>query len=689
MQRDAQSSPRERSVIRLQRGFRRASIFLRRRVVLAWPFLWAGLGLVLGSPLPAQSPSLTLLEERAFQQAVATAERSVVRIETIGGVDLLGELLTATGPTTGVVVSADGYIITSRFNFISRPTSIIVTLADERKLPARVVAEDLSRMLTLLQVEAIGLSPLSSVPADEVQVGQWAIALGRTLDARFPNLSVGIVSAVQRLQGRAIQTDAKVSPLNYGGPLIDIQGRGLGVLVPLSPQQTDEAAGVEWYDSGIGFAIPLADIERVLPRLKQGETLYRGLLGVGFKEDGPLAGTPVLAAVRAESPAAKAGLQVGDIITAADGQPTPRIPLLRRVVGGKYAGETVALTVDRKGETLEFQVELAREILNYEVPYLGILPERIAVRENNPEAGKAGVRVRYVIPESPAAGAGVRAGDVILQCGDATVTDLASLLSVLRGVVIGSPLLLKVQRGVEVLEVSLKPTPLPADLSVAPPAVEPPPAVGNLPREKIGRWTATLPGRELQYWAYVPENYHPEHPLGLLLWLHPAASPLEAELIRLCRAECDNRGIILLGPQAGQVAGWTPDDAESVAELVRSMQERYPIDPQRIAVVGHEDACSLAGLLAFSRKELFRGVALSGDVYRGQLPENVPEYRLQALTLGFAEDRNLTLVNRLTEILRKLRYPTTHVTLPGTARTGIQQNWANQILIWLDTLDRL
>ena len=74
-----------------------------------------------------------------------------------------------------------------------------------------------------------------------------------------PNVSVGIVSALDRIWGKAIQTDAKISPNNYGGPLVDIAGRVLGVLVPMSPDGSGEVAGVEWYDSGIGFAVPLED----------------------------------------------------------------------------------------------------------------------------------------------------------------------------------------------------------------------------------------------------------------------------------------------------------------------------------------------------------------------------------------------------------------------------------------------
>ena len=91
-------------------------------------------------------------------------------------------------------------------------------------------------------------------------VGQWTIAVGRTFNQKEPNISVGVLSATNRIWSTAIQTDAKISPANYGGPLIDSRGRVLGVLVPLSPQkQGGEIAGAEWYDSGIGFAVPLVD----------------------------------------------------------------------------------------------------------------------------------------------------------------------------------------------------------------------------------------------------------------------------------------------------------------------------------------------------------------------------------------------------------------------------------------------
>ena len=103
-----------------------------------------------------------------------------------------------------------------------------------------------------------------------MRVGQWAIAVGRTFESDRPNMAVGILSAVERIWGKAIQTDAAVSPNNYGGPLVDIRGRVMGVLVPLSPEAAGEVAGMEWYDSGIGFAIPMEHIQPGLAAAEKG-----------------------------------------------------------------------------------------------------------------------------------------------------------------------------------------------------------------------------------------------------------------------------------------------------------------------------------------------------------------------------------------------------------------------------------
>ena len=186
---------------------------------------------------------------------------AVVQIETVGGEEKVEGLLFGTGPTTGLAVDPRGYIISSAFNFVNKPTSILVRLADGQRKSARLVATDHSRMVVLLKIEVDKPLPVCEIaPQREMRVGQWAIAVGRTFESDRPNMAVGILSAVERIWGKALQTDAAVSPNNYGGPLVDVRGRVMGILVPLSPDATGGVAGMEWYDSGIGFAIPMEHI---------------------------------------------------------------------------------------------------------------------------------------------------------------------------------------------------------------------------------------------------------------------------------------------------------------------------------------------------------------------------------------------------------------------------------------------
>ena len=197
----------------------------------------------------------------AIRAAAAEAAPSVLRIETFGGLEKVGDVLVGSGPSTGLVLSEDGFVLCSAYSFAQQPTSVLVTLPSGKRAAAKIVARDNSRMLVLLKVNTDeALTPPQLVARNEMQVGQTAIAMGRTFDAKTPNLSVGILSATHRIWGKAIQTDAKISPSNYGGPLIDLRGRVLGILVPMSPQGEGALAGAEWYDSGIGFAVPLAAI---------------------------------------------------------------------------------------------------------------------------------------------------------------------------------------------------------------------------------------------------------------------------------------------------------------------------------------------------------------------------------------------------------------------------------------------
>jgi serine protease Do len=358
--------------------------------------------------------------EAAMKAAAEKVAPCVVKIETTGGTEVVGGpsamaggTRKGVGPTTGLVVAADGYVVTSSFNFANKPTDVFVTIPGRAtRLVAKVVAHDQTRMLSLLKVDAKDLPVPPPYPKADLKVGQWTIALGRALNPDAdapPSASIGIVSALGRIEGKCVQTDAKVSPVNYGGPLVAVDGRVIGVLVPASPRGSTDTAGIEWYDSGIGFAVPLDDLNRVLDKFKEGKDLRRGLLGVTFQNaQEPYFDPPLIENVTPDSAAAKLGLKTGDKIVKVDGKPIPHITALQFALGPKYDGDKVSITVLREGKEEEFKdVTLTASASSFAAPYLGILPMR-----DDPELG---VEVRYVYPNSPADKAGIKAGDRIMK----------------------------------------------------------------------------------------------------------------------------------------------------------------------------------------------------------------------------------------------------------------------------------
>ena len=317
------------------------------------------------------------LEQKAFQDAVDRVAPSVVRIETIGGLEQVEEVRFGIGPATGLIIDPEGYIVSSAFDFSNKPTSILVRLPDGSRKAAKLVATDHVRMIVLLKIDAEKPLPVCEIaPESEMRVGQWTIAVGRTFEGDRPNVSVGILSAKDRVWGKALQTDASVSPNNYGGPLVDIRGRVMGVLVPLSPESADEVSGYEWYDSGIGFAIPADHLQSILPRLKKGDDLRQGFVGVSMESQNIYTSEPVIAVCRAKSPAAEAGFKAGDRIVEVGGRKISRSAEFREEISRRYAGDKLKLAVLRGTERLERELTLVDKIPAYQPPFLGVLPMR-------------------------------------------------------------------------------------------------------------------------------------------------------------------------------------------------------------------------------------------------------------------------------------------------------------------------
>ncbi len=634
----------------------------------------------LATPLLAQAPDVEALEEEAFKAATAIADPSIVQIQTIGGLDVVGEMIAGTGPTTGVVVSADGEIITSSFNFSSQPSSIIVTLGDGRKFPADVVASDLVRQVTLIKIKQGGLTPLVPAPRQELQVGQWTIALGRTYDVSFPNLSVGILSALNRIWGKAVQTDAKISPANYGGPLIDLQGRCIGILVPMSPQGDDEAAGVEWYDAGIGFAVPLEEILLQLDTLRKGENIRPGRMGVMFADKGPVSGAAIAGEIRPNSPAEKAGLKAGDLITQANGKPIATIPQLKTILGPLAAGSELKLVVKRDDKELPLSLTLAAEIAPLEPPMLGILPARTVARDTK------GVTLRYVFADSPAAQDKLVAGDIIETFNGTEITSATQLAGLVEALRVGASTKATVRRKsgateeVTLVLAVLNPA-APLDLA----ADTGPVAEKEKVPTKTGRLDETLPGTEgRKYWVYVPETTQPKE-YGLVVWIHPEGRTGEAEQLKLWRSACEERGLIFAGLLAD--GSWSGGDGPLLKAMLERLMAKYAIDRQRVVIMGEQEGGEFALLAALKLKDKFRaGIAIDSGLGVAP-PDNDVGKRQQFVILPRSGSSRLRATKNTLKNFHEKKLPTLELAAPEG--DGLDEATVRQLVQWIDSLDRI
>ncbi len=298
------------------------------------------------------APKISELQaaSRVFRAAVERIRPALVTIESFGGVgtrpgEIGGIRQQGEGNTTGVMLTEDGWIITSTFNFVQRPTAITVITSDGERRLARFHGQDNTRKICLLKIQpdpdrAFAVPELAD--RADVAAGQWAVVCGVGFGDTTPAISAGIISATGRVGGRAIQTDAKISPACYGGPLVNLQGQLSGICVPMNPQSWSVSAGVEWYDSGIGFAVPVAGNEQLIERLKAGEIVNPAFAGVVIGGTGPKGGVLVGEVVE-DGPASKLKISAGTVIVSFDGQPVNSASDFRALLGNFYAGDKVPI----------------------------------------------------------------------------------------------------------------------------------------------------------------------------------------------------------------------------------------------------------------------------------------------------------------------------------------------------------
>jgi serine protease Do len=628
--------------------------------------------------------SLELREQKAIQAAVEKIAQSVVAIETVGGLERVDRLLIGNGPTTGLIVSADGFIISSAFNFVQKPSSTIVTLADGARLPARLVATDHSRMLVLLKIEAGRDLPVpEAAPEKEIQVGWWAIAIGRAFDLAQPNVSVGLISAVGRLSGRAIQTDAKISPTNYGGPLVDIRGRVMGILSPLSPQKSGEVSGVEWYDSGIGFAVPMEHINRILPRLKEGVDLKPGLVGASLQPGDLYADAPVVAATRPKSPAYNAGLKAGDKVVAVDERAITRSQQLLDEINRRYAGDNVSITVLRGQERLVYEIELVDHLDPYQRAFLGVLPQR-----PSKQSDEVGVVVRYVFADSPAAKANLQTGDVITSLAGKPVKVRSDLVEIAATAEIGQKAPVEIRRGDQTLQFDIvwqaEPDTVPQELPADAPVVG-----QDVPRPATGKFSVKVPELKNEALAYVPDDYDPRRSYALVVWTHPPSEmSTDDQLLATWKDRCNRGRLILLAPKAAEGGKWQSDDFEFIRKSIEQLRASYEIDPLRIVAWGDELGGSIAYALAFNQREIVRAVVALHSPLASTPVDNDPVLRLDFFITSAKGTRFEKASAAAIEALRERKFAVTAKEQPENAPL-LNDDELAEALRWIDSLDKI
>ena len=677
----------------------------------------------------AATEELPFEEEAAIRAAVERVAPSVVRIETAGVSETVlasaAEAIPATGPSTGIVVEEGGWVLATSFAVPRDAVEAIVVLPDAtvpggQRRVARVVGRDLSRGLVLLRVEGAGLTPVPEwVPRAELAVGQWTIAVGRAWDLAVPSVAVGILSATNRSWGRSVQTDASISPANYGGPLIDISGRVIGILAPLPADTAGMNLGTELYDSGIGFAVPLADMLRVLPRLKNGETLSPGVLGIGYSARDPFTGEARIATCRPGSPAAKAGLRAGDLIVAADGRPVTRIAELRHVLAPLYAGDTLTITVERGSPAtseaarqqsappsrIDGQVELIAALPPWRRPMLGIVPVRSAARDARPGP----VQVAWVWADSPAAKAGLVAGDQIeavipppvegdtAGAGDAVpIESAAALAGIVAGTEVGRSLSLVISRDGKrqtiPVEVAAMPADLPADLSALVPPFAPAlaPAGPMVPAGDAAVVERLEAAEVAQPPLVVLPAAPPREPLAVIIYLDLPRGPVaEAEAIAW-KAAAARHGVAVILPGSVDPQRWGREDIGGIKRAVATLSAKRAIDPARIAVAGRGAGAAFAWLVAESLGPAVRGVALiDSTLPRQAVVEPAEPGRSRWVLFGTAADAAAAaqLSPRVEADRRRLEASGVAAgTLPMTPGAGVP---AATLAAWVEALGLL
>jgi len=347
------------------------------------------------------------------------------------------------GQGSGFFISPDGYAVTNN-HVVDGADKVEVTTDDGKTYAAKVIGTDARTDVALIKVEGGADFPFAKLAAGKPRIGDWVLAVGNPFGLGG-TVTAGIVSASGRDIGNGpyddfIQIDAPVNKGNSGGPAFNMQGEVVGVNTAIYSPSGGSV--------GIAFSIPAPTVKNVIAQLKDKGTVSRGWIGVQIqpvsqdiadnlglkKAEGAMVLEP-----QANGPAAKAGIESGDVITSVNGEAVKDPRELARTIGSLAPGADVKLNVLHKGKDEAINLTLGQLPATQEanaipahgsdVPQLGMT---VAPASSVAGAGKTGVVVTGVDPKSAAANRGVKEGDVILEVAGKNVANSGDLSEVVK-----------------------------------------------------------------------------------------------------------------------------------------------------------------------------------------------------------------------------------------------------------------
>ncbi len=347
------------------------------------------------------------------------------------------------GMGSGVIVRDDGYVLTNN-HVVDGASEVAVELSDGRTIEGEIVGTDPQTDLAVLKIDAPDLQPAPLGSSEEIRVGDWVLAVGSPFGLE-QTVTAGIISGKNRVRGIVsgdrgfedfLQTDAAINPGNSGGPLVNLRGEVVGINTAILSRSGGNA--------GIGFAIPVGLARPVLDSIIETGEVRRGFLGAQVGDVNPetiekfglkAERGAFLSGVVEDQPAAAAGLQPGDVITEIDGRPVRSGNQVKNYVASRAPGETVSMKVNRDGETMTVEVDLAErtdETMSlfgrgdlFGAKMIPVTPE--SAEEYGYSDLEGGLIVIAVEDESLAAQGGLQVGDVIEKAAGVQIESVPQL----------------------------------------------------------------------------------------------------------------------------------------------------------------------------------------------------------------------------------------------------------------------